>query len=91
MNDSRLRAPDIPCGDAQVKVFWPGEGKWYQGKVAEYDKATGKHRVSFRDGDEKSYILRQEAVLWLDIPQLASDAALKKTRAEENNREAMPR
>ena len=67
----------------QIKVFWTAMGKWYQGKVVEYDSSSGKHRVSFRDGDEKRCILRQEALVWLDIPELSSEAAIKKMREKE--------
>ena len=67
----------------QVKVFWTAMSKWYQGKVVAYDPATAKHKVSFRDGEQNEYLLQQEALVWLDIPELSSDAALKKMRSEE--------
>ena len=69
----------------QVKVFWTAMSKWYQGKVVAYDPATAKHKVSFRDGEQNEYLLQQEALVWLDIPQLSSDAALKKMRKEEGD------
>lgn len=59
--------------------------KWYQGKVVDFDELTGKHRVSFRDGEQNQYNLQQEALVWLDIPQLSSEAALKKMRSEEGD------
>lgn len=59
--------------------------KWYQGKVVDYDSVTGKHRVSFRDGEQNHYLLQQEALVWLDIPELNSDAALKRMRSEEGH------
>jgi len=57
--------------------------KWYQGKVVAYNPATAKHKVSFRDGEQNEYLFQQEALVWLDIPELSSDAALKKMRSEE--------
>ena len=69
----------------QVKVFWTAMSKWYQGKVVAYDPATAKHKVSFRDGEQNEYLLQQEALVWLDIPQLSSDAALKRMRKEEGD------
>lgn len=50
----------------QVRVFWPGMAKWYQGKVESYDPETKQHTVKYRDGDIKTYKLRHEAVVYLD-------------------------
>jgi hypothetical protein len=50
----------------QVRVFWPGMAKWYQGKVEAYDNDTKQHTVKYRDGDIKTYKLRHEAVVYLD-------------------------
>jgi len=50
----------------QVRVFWPGMAKWYQGKVEAYDHETKQHTVKYRDGDIKTYKLRHEAVVYLD-------------------------
>ena len=58
-------------------------GRWYQGTVEAYDSSTGMHRVRFKDGDNKQCKLAQEAIVWLDIPALASGTAIKKRRAEE--------
>ena len=57
--------------------------RWYQGKVVSYDDASGMHRVKFHDGDIQGYTLSQEALVWLDIPELSSDSAIKKMRSEE--------
>ena len=56
---------------------------WYQGKVTDYDKATGKHKVRFHDGEKTEYDLQHEALVWLDVPQLSSEAALKRMRSDE--------
>lgn len=50
----------------QVRVFWPGMGKWYQGKIEAYDSETKQHTVKYRDGDVQKYKLRHEAVVYLD-------------------------
>ncbi len=50
----------------QVRVFWPGMAKWYQGKIEAYDPETKQHTVKYRDGDIKTYKLRHEAVVYLD-------------------------
>lgn len=56
---------------------------WYQGKVTDYDKVTGKHKVRFHDGEKTEYDFQHEALVWLDIPQLSSEVALRKMRSDE--------
>ncbi|CAL8467270.1 g6807 [Coccomyxa elongata] len=56
--------------DQKVKVFWPGMGKWYAGKVAAYDGRSAKHTILYKDGDVQRLTLRQEAVVWPDVPGL---------------------
>ncbi|KAK9916747.1 hypothetical protein WJX75_006528 [Coccomyxa subellipsoidea] len=56
--------------DHKVKVFWPGMGKWYAGKVAAYDGRTAKHTILYKDGDVQKLTLRHEAVVWPDVPGL---------------------
>lgn len=58
---------------------------WYQGKVLEYDKLTGKHIVRFHDGETTEYDLQHEALVWLDVSQLSSEAALKRMRSDEGD------
>jgi len=53
-----------------VKVFWPGMGKWYAGKVSAYDGRSSKHTILYKDGDVQKLVLRHEAVVWLDVPGL---------------------
>ena len=67
----------------QVRVYWPQMGKWYFGKVVSYDNSTGMHKVHFKDGDSQSLKVQQEAVVWLDIPELSTDTALRKVHSEE--------
>ncbi|KAK9832914.1 hypothetical protein WJX74_001631 [Apatococcus lobatus] len=52
----------------RVRVFWPAMGRWYQGKVKDYDASTGKHLLVYKDGDVQNAMLRNEAVEWLDKP-----------------------
>ena len=48
-------------------------GRWYIGKVSSFDAKTGQHAVQFKDGDKREYMLRHEAVVWLDVPGLNGD------------------
>lgn len=47
-----------------ISIRW-AKGKFYAGSVKSYDKATGKHRVKYDDGDVKDYILAKKTVEWL--------------------------
>ena len=62
-----LQIVTCPCA-LQVKVFWPAMGRWYIGRVSAFDSKTGRHTVQFKDGDKREYVLRHEAVVWLDVP-----------------------
>ena len=65
----------LACCAMQVKVFWPAMGRWYIGKVSTFDAKSGKHTVQFKDGDKREYIMRHEAVVWLDVPGLEGASA----------------
>lgn len=56
--------------DLQVKVFWPGMGRWYAGKISSYDGRSGRHTIQYKDGDVQKVLLKHEAVLFLDVPRL---------------------
>lgn len=62
----------------QVRVFWSEQGKWYHGKVVEYDPKTKEHVVNYQDGTKEHKIcLRTWPVLWPDIPELSGYASRK--------------
>ena len=44
----------------RVKVFWDDDGKWFNGKVAEYAFTTTMHLVSYDDGDHRYYDLNDK-------------------------------
>ena len=48
-----LLAPEAFVG-ARVKIEWPGDD-WYPGVVDKYDKESGRHHVSYDDGDTRWY------------------------------------
>ena len=35
----------------RVRVYWEDDGKWYSGKVREFDVVDGSHLVLYDDGD----------------------------------------
>lgn len=63
----------------KVKVYWPGMGRWYVGRVKEYDKATGKHLIAYQDGEQRLVLMRNEAV---KFPHLEK---LKRNKTNNNN------
>lgn len=49
----------------RLRVRW-AKGKFYPGKVAAYDEATGKHSVKYDDGDVRQYTLLKKTIKWED-------------------------
>mmetsp|Transcript_11611 Transcript_11611/g.29381 ORF Transcript_11611/g.29381 Transcript_11611/m.29381 type:complete len:534 (+) Transcript_11611:110-1711(+) len=49
----------------RLKVKW-AKGKFYAGNVTRYDASTGKHEVTYDDGDVKEYNLTNKAIKWID-------------------------
>jgi hypothetical protein len=73
------KAPGVeaPAGrDAvgwRVAVFWPGDAAFYPGEVSGFDEASGKHEVSYDDGEEGTVALAEDAVKWVLPPGMAVD------------------
>ena len=42
----------------RVQIYWSYEKKWYDGVVDKFNPKTGKHHVSYDDGDKLWYALR---------------------------------
>lgn len=38
---------------ARVRVFWEGEGEWFEGVVAAYSDAEQRFLVQYDDGEEQ--------------------------------------
>jgi hypothetical protein len=43
-----------------VKILFPFEREWFDGKIDQYDRETGQHHVMYDDGDEGWYDVRSE-------------------------------
>ena len=48
----------------RLRVKW-AKGKFYAGKITNYNKETGKHTVEYDDGDVKEYVLSKKTIEWL--------------------------
>ncbi|XP_058183846.1 histone H3-lysine(4) N-trimethyltransferase ATX1 isoform X1 [Rhododendron vialii] len=46
----------------QCKVYWPLDDDWYTGRVVRYNAETGRHHVSYEDGDEEDVNIRSERI-----------------------------
>ena len=49
----------------RISVKW-AKGKFYSGTVTRYDISTGKHQVTYYDGDVKVYNLSRKTIKWID-------------------------
>jgi hypothetical protein len=49
----------------RIRVKW-AKGKFYPGTVTGYDLSTGKHQVTYEDGDVKDYNLAKKTIEWID-------------------------
>lgn len=61
---SQLAAQQTLVGK-RLKVKW-AKGKFYAGNVTRYDASTGKHEVTYDDGDVKEYNLAKKTIEWID-------------------------
>ncbi|GFY92873.1 homologue of trithorax [Actinidia rufa] len=44
------------------QVYWPLDDDWYTGRVVGYNGETGRHQISYEDGDEESIVLSNERI-----------------------------
>lgn len=49
----------------RLRVQWAG-GKFYAGVITSYDPETGKHQVTYEDGDVRTYRLDKKTIQWLN-------------------------
>lgn len=50
----------------KVRVFWPLDEKWYDGRVTSFNEAGGKHTVKYDDGDVEDLDLKSEKIKWVE-------------------------
>ena len=74
----------------KVRVHWPAEKAWFYGEVTGFDASTGRHRVSYEDGDEREVTLGRgaEKVGFLKAPRdrTAGDTTTPKKRKRRPRR-----
>ncbi|KAI5556158.1 hypothetical protein BDE02_18G016600 [Populus trichocarpa] len=77
---------------SKVKVWWPKDRQFYEGKIESFDPIKKKHKVVYTDGDEEILILKRQRFELIDddseseeeeatdhpSPETSSEAPLKK-------------
>eukprot|EP00775_Hariotina_reticulata_P003944 gene3944-4198_t len=64
----RVAGDEVPKGrDAigwRIAVYWKDDRMFYEGEVCDYEASTGRHKVSYSDGEEEWLRLGSERVIW---------------------------
>ncbi|KAJ1289623.1 hypothetical protein BS78_02G178900 [Paspalum vaginatum] len=53
-----------PAVGRRLRVYWPLDDAWYEGRVEVYDAGSRRHRVKYDDGDEEEVDLGKERFEW---------------------------
>ncbi|KAL8137067.1 hypothetical protein V2J09_003068 [Rumex salicifolius] len=56
----------------RLKIWWPKDKTFYEGRVASYDPTTKRHRVNYADGDVEILNLAKENFEFIDDKDLAN-------------------
>jgi hypothetical protein len=73
--------PDKLSG-CDVKVWWSGDNTYYTGRVGEYDRESGRHRVQYQDSEWEFLHLSGEGyLLHMDAERLARIVEIVQTEA----------
>jgi hypothetical protein len=79
----------------RLRVYWPDEGDWFFGEVTGYDGKTGRHNVSYDDGDVENLSLSASAgerFEWVSDQAGAADGSgLRLVRQAEAQDQSWPR
>ncbi|URE02376.1 DNA mismatch repair protein [Musa troglodytarum] len=49
----------------RIKVFWPLDKAWYEGRVSSFDELSCKHAICYDDGEEEALDLGKEKFEWI--------------------------
>ncbi|CAL9753886.1 unnamed protein product [Musa acuminata subsp. burmannicoides] len=49
----------------RIKVFWPLDKAWYEGRVSSFDEMSGQHLICYVDGEEEALDLGKEKFEWI--------------------------
>ncbi|KAK2649644.1 hypothetical protein Ddye_017133 [Dipteronia dyeriana] len=75
----------------RIRVYWPLDKVWYDGRVISFDKENNKHLVEYEDGEEELLDLGKEKIEWVQQSvsgfkrlRRGSSVALKKVVMEDD-------
>ena len=54
-----------------MQVWWPGDKRYYSGRVASFVAREGAHVIHYDDGDKLTHRLDKEKVRWIDQERVA--------------------
>lgn len=52
--------------DKRIKVYWPLDQSWYEGRVKSFNEQSGQHLVQYDDADEELLVLEEEKIEWVE-------------------------
>ncbi|KAG2634955.1 hypothetical protein PVAP13_2NG321800 [Panicum virgatum] len=83
--DRDAAAPVAAAAAAEVvgrrlRVYWPLDDAWYEGRVDAYDAGSRKHRVKYDDGEEEQVDLGKERFEWAATGEESTPLPARKLR-----------
>ncbi|CAL5081395.1 unnamed protein product [Urochloa decumbens] len=73
-------APAAEVVGRRLRVYWPLDDAWYDGKVEAYDAGSRRHRVKYDDGDEEQVDLGKERFEWAAAGEESTPPPARKLR-----------
>ncbi|CAN6166912.1 unnamed protein product [Urochloa humidicola] len=73
-------APAEEVVGRRLRVFWPLDDAWYEGRVEAYDASSRRHRVKYDDGDEEQVDLVKERFEWIATGEESTQPPARKLR-----------
>ncbi|CAN6210658.1 unnamed protein product [Urochloa humidicola] len=73
-------APAAEVVGRRLRVYWPLDDAWYEGKVEAYDAGSRRHRVKYDDGDEEQVDLGKERFEWAAAGEESTPQPARKLR-----------
>ena len=64
----------------RLRVYWPLDDAWYEGRVDAYDAGSRKHRVKYDDGEEEQVDLGKERFEWAATGEESTPLPARKLR-----------
>ncbi|KAJ6873357.1 hypothetical protein NC651_032282 [Populus alba x Populus x berolinensis] len=52
--------------ERRVRVYWPLDKSWYEGRVKSYDDESKKHLIQYDDSEEELLDLSNEKIEWVE-------------------------